>query len=249
MTENMKSKKTLPQTVKRTAAVIAAAVLMMMLLTGCDQATDNSKKAIEAGDTVTFGAYEQDGDAGNGKEAIQWTVLEVNGDEALLLSRNVLSAGPYHTKYTEVTWENSSIRAMLNGSFMESAFSEDEQKMILLTDVDNSRAQSLQGDAFGGADTQDRVFLLSAAETEKWLPETARRLCAATAFAKAEGVYTSKKTPVDGQPAAWWWLRSPGGFTETARCADTNGEMIYSDVNDATGGIRPAIRVKTEALK
>ena len=61
-----------------------------------------------AGSIVTFGMYEQDGDAHNGKESIEWIVLDVQEDRALLLSVHTLDAVTYNgnDRYDEnLTWE------------------------------------------------------------------------------------------------------------------------------------------------
>ena len=47
---------------------------------------------VKKGDIVTFGTYEQDDLTRNGAEPIEWIVLAVEGDQALLLSRCVLRA-------------------------------------------------------------------------------------------------------------------------------------------------------------
>lgn len=39
------------------------------------------------GNVVTYGHYEQDNDTANGKEPIEWVVLDVQGDKALLISK------------------------------------------------------------------------------------------------------------------------------------------------------------------
>ena len=50
-----------------------------------DIVTNNS-----VGDTITFGTYEQDNNTSNGKEAIEWTVLDKNGMSVLLISKQAL---------------------------------------------------------------------------------------------------------------------------------------------------------------
>lgn len=47
------------------------------------------------GDTVTFGAYEQDNDLSNGKEPIEWLVVSKTQTEMLVLSQKVLDVRPY----------------------------------------------------------------------------------------------------------------------------------------------------------
>lgn len=39
-------------------------------------------------DTILFGTYEQDNDASNGREKIQWLVLEIEDNRALLISKD-----------------------------------------------------------------------------------------------------------------------------------------------------------------
>ena len=62
----------------------------------------------EEPETVLFGSYEQDGDAANGKEPIEWLVLARDGDKALLLSKYALdhqSFMPFYEPVTEpFTW-------------------------------------------------------------------------------------------------------------------------------------------------
>lgn len=53
--------------------------------------------AIAVGKTMTFGAYEQDNDEQNGKEPIEWQILDVQDNRVLLISINTLDAQPFHT--------------------------------------------------------------------------------------------------------------------------------------------------------
>ena len=54
-------------------------------------------------ETVLFGSYEQDGDAANGKEPIEWLVLDRDGDKALLLSKYALDHQSFMPFYEPVT--------------------------------------------------------------------------------------------------------------------------------------------------
>lgn len=86
----------------------------------------------EEPETVLFGSYEQDGDAANGKEPIEWLVLARDGDKALLLSKYALdhqSFMPFYEPVTEpFTWESCSLRQWLNSTFLNAAFSAEEQR-------------------------------------------------------------------------------------------------------------------------
>lgn len=70
------------------------------------------------GEIVTFGAYEQDGNATNGKEPIEWIVLYNEEGETYLLSRFILDARPYNTGNTY----NCSLNEWLKTAFHDNAF-------------------------------------------------------------------------------------------------------------------------------
>ncbi len=91
-------------------------------------------------------------------------------NKALLLSKYGLDAKPYNAEEGDATWEKCSLRSWLNGEFLQSAFSADEQTAILTTAVDNSNSQGLHNsrwDEDGGNNTQDQIFLLSYAEANR----------------------------------------------------------------------------------
>ena len=52
---------------------------------------------LAVGSIITFGAYEQDNNTRNGKEPIEWQVLEIKGGRALLISKYGLDAKRYNT--------------------------------------------------------------------------------------------------------------------------------------------------------
>lgn len=78
------------------------------------------------GDIVTFGAYEQDNDASNGKEPIEWIVLYSQDGELYLLSKYVLDAQPYNTgnRYA------CSLQSWIKADFAEAAFTAEESDEI-----------------------------------------------------------------------------------------------------------------------
>jgi hypothetical protein len=75
-------------------------------------------KSAKVGDYVFFGAYEQDNNAFNGKEDVEWLVLDIKNEKALVISKYVLHCKQYHKSYSNITWENSSIRTWLNSYFL-----------------------------------------------------------------------------------------------------------------------------------
>ena len=201
------------------------------------------------GSYVTFGSYEQDNNSDNGKEAIEWLVLACDGEKALLLSRYGLDAQPYNKKYVSTTWAKCTLRTWLNGTFLNEAFTAEEQKGILLTNVDNGKSQGYsKWSTSGGNNTQDRVFLLSYAEANKYLgvkyndSNNTKSRVAPTAYAIKQGAYTSSSNQTaDGSAAGWWWLRSPGYNQSNAAGVRADGSLYSSSVNSGSGCVRPAL--------
>lgn len=206
------------------------------------------------GNYITFGTYPQT-KAGNDATPIEWLVLARDGDKALLISRYGLDAQPYNKDYTSVTWETCTLRTWLNGTFYNKAFSSAEQAAILTTNVDNSKNQCYSGwSTNGGKNTQDKVFLLSYAEANKYFGVTynnssnTKSRVAPTAYAIAQGTgkNSSYKT-ADGIDAGWWRLRSPGVSQYDAAYVSTDGSLYANRVNVGSGSVRPALWVNLEA--
>lgn len=200
-------------------------------------------KNAKVGDIVYFGTYEQDNDTSNGKENIEWRVLAKENSRVLVISDKALDCQPYNSSYTEeVTWENCSLRKWLNGTFLNKAFSTEEQAQIQNTTV--SADNNPQYSTNPGNATTDKVFLLSINEVEKYFNSDEARKCAPTAYAKAQGASTSDtfKTP-SGAATCWWWLRSPGDDQSSAAYVYFGGDVfelgnyVFSGLN----AVRPAL--------
>ena len=234
--------------------VLVVLIMVVMGSVTCLAESRIDPAIIAAGDVVVFGRYEQDNDLSNGQEPIEWIVLGVQDGKALLLSKYGLLAMGYHNTWDDCTWETCSLRAWLNGTFLDYAFSAEEQSAILITTVDNSDAQgfdwtTIGGESIsGGNDTQDKVFLLSYAEADRMLGVPAggggstRSRAAATAFAVAMGAYVSDDFRTDdGDAAGYWWLRSPGGYLNSAAGVFTDGSLTYSRAYHKGAMVRPAL--------
>jgi hypothetical protein len=205
------------------------------------------------GNYVTFGHYPQTS-GGNDSTEIEWLVLARDGNKALLLSRYGLDTKPYNEKYVDITWEKCTLRTWLNGTFLSKAFTAQEQKGILTTTVDNSKSQGYSEWTSGGNNTEDRVFLLSYAEANKYLgvtrydSENTKSRVAPTAYALAQGAYTiDSNMTVDGAAAGLWWLRSPGRFQVFAADVGTGGSLGNSNVDGGSGCVRPALWINLES--
>ena len=195
------------------------------------------------GSEIQFGSYEQDGNTGNGAEDIEWIILARAGDNALLLSKYGLDAKEYHEEQEDITWEQSDIRSWLNSSFMDTAFTSEEQGAILKSEVDNSQAEgNSEYDTTGGNNTEDRVFLLSYKEAfEDYFTSDMERICIPTCYAVQNGAYRDDDTGV-----CYWWLRSPGSFQNGATDVKSGGSSSVGVTHDRSC-IRPALWVNLES--
>ena len=195
-----------------------------------------NSEAVAVGDVVTFGKYEQDNDKANGAEGIEWIVLDIQGEKALLLSKYGLNCKTYYKTQSPVTWETSDLRTWLNGEFFDSAFTEDEQVRILTENVTADKNPEHNTDS--GNDTRDNVFLLSGVEVNRYLTEETAK-CRATAYAFAEGASSGKNG------CSWWFLRTPGSDQKMVMIVKPDGTMntggAVSDGKGALGVNRPAI--------
>ena len=208
----------------------------------------NKIKNIKVGDTYTFGAYEQDNSTSNGKEAIEWTVLDKDGMSLLLISKQALDCQQYNTSYTDVTWESCSLRKWMNGTFLNKAFNAEEQAQIQNTTV--SADKNPEYNTNPGNATTDKVFLLSINEVEKYFNSDEARKCAPTAYAKAQGAYTSDSyKTASGAATCCWWLRSPGNTRNRAALVTYDGSVHYygNYVSSDTGAVRPALWINLDS--
>ncbi len=203
--------------------------------------TSDNLSQVNRGDIVTLGAFEQDGNTENGKEAIRWKVLEKDGNELLLISEQILACRVYHENSAAVTWETSSLREWLNGKFLETAFWEWEQELIVATQVSADRNPVVGNQADPGNPTEDRVYLLSLLEVKELdlSPEDLR--CTPTAFA------VSDNTRANDPRAKWWWTRTPGKtnwFTAIINSVATAEDVDEQESVNLKRGVRPVIRIQ-----
>lgn len=222
---------------KRLISILAVLSLLAALCTGAAFAADEAENAsnYEIGDIVTYGNYEQDGFYSNGEETIEWIVIVRDRDNhALLLSRYCLDALPYNEDGGDVTWEDSSIRAWLNGEFLESAFGGDPNGFICTAECKTKDGRS---GTDGGENTTDRIFLLAVDEVTQYFPKESSRCAPVTEYAKEQGA------EYDKNGNGWWWLRTPGKTQDMAAGVHTAGGVNYDgrDVDRTDLCIRPAL--------
>ena len=220
----------------------AWSLLENLELPGSDERRAEVREALnsraEVGSLVLFGSWEQDGHEENGPEAILWRVLEKDGDRLLLLSEYGMEPLPFERPARRITWAECQLRSWLNGAFLEAAFASEEQERICVSPVSADRNPSYRPDP--GAETRDRLFLLSVEEAYRYLPSAEERQCFATPWAKKQMALSSRE---NGR--AWWWLRTPGQVLNYAAFVLDGGEIREDGyhVSYAYITVRPAMWV------
>ena len=198
-----------------------------------------SPEEADVGDVIVFGSYEQDNDTSDGKEAIEWVVLEKSDDSLLVISRYALDGRVYDESYLGgITWDTCSLRRWLNNGFLNEAFSQTEQMKIEESSVET--AVISEGVNMGSRESKDRVFILSTEEAQQYLTEELKK-CEATAYAAEQDVYISKFTGY-----CRWWTRTSVSGRNDAAFVDSEGSLDsgYSSTY-SSNAVRPAMRIRT----
>lgn len=218
-------------------------------LIALDSHKDSVKKATEIlgdyeiekiklknkGDYVTFGSYEQDNNYDNGSEAIEWQILDIKDGKMLLVSKYILAIDNFGYK---AYWCDSDLRKWLNEDFYETAFVDGERNKISLTHIDDN--VKMPDNTKQGEATDDKVFLLSTEEVNKYFASAESRECDLT---KAAG------QQYDRRGSYIWHLRTPGsdvaayGYNIYYASHVTDDGRIFFTSGDGLGvcGIRPAM--------
>lgn len=204
--------------------------------------TKETLQNIKVGDYIKFGAYEQDNDASNGKEGVEWRILKIENEKVLIISKYALDCQPYHATNESATWETCSLRKWLNNDFINSAFSEEEKARIPTVKVAADKNATTGSDV--GNSTEDKVFLLSIMEAKEYLNHDALLQCEATTYSDARGVYTQSSRLVCD-----YWLRTTGVSQFYASFVNNAGSLGYrgARIDDTDMGVRPAMWIDLNA--
>ena len=187
------------------------------------------------GTIVRYGSYEQDNDTGNGAEPIEWVVLANEGSRVLLITCDVIELQKMHSNFNTVSWKDTSLRKWLNSTFINAAFSADEQSIIQETETMNG--------------ITDKVFILSNSEIdeiEKYIafnkdllrPKASKRV-----LAKAHP--NSLFIDINKERSSWWTRTSAG--TASYCYVSMQGEICRQAqlAQNQEIGIRPALWVES----
>lgn len=196
-----------------------------------------SFRNASVGDIVTLGTYEQDNDRSNGKEEVEWIVLDKEEDRILVISRYVIDTHYFNVRNKNVTWEESSMHYWLDHGFIRDTFGMIDETMILGVTVPaekNPYCESVDP----GADTVAKVFLLSVQEVDKYFGTKEAMKCQGTAYSRSQGLFVNEETG-----NCYWWLRSPGNEGNVATAVDIDDSYAYAGilVDCDLIGVRPAM--------
>ncbi len=195
-------------------------------------------------DYIKFGKWDYGIEENPNKEDIEWEVLEYSEDKkrALVLSRYILDVRQYHSDYrnSDVVWGNSSIRKWLNGTFYNTAFSEDEKKLIKKTHLnfeDSSNERSYEDIVAWYNyrnyidETKDKIFLLSIDDLFKyfWNQDTYFKDDVNTLLRSDDQNIDRVATLRYGE-AESWYLRNIGTYHDYHE-DDDNYDIIYLACN------------------
>ena len=201
-------------------------------------ATTSDNNPYKVGDLVTYGYYPQS--SANTRDLIEWKVIDKQGGNLLLISKYALDSKKFNENYVDTVWKNCSLRAWLNGEFIEKAFTTEQINGIIPASV----VPEARPDTIGniGETTTDKVFIFSILEAEKYFKSNAERATIPTAYAKEQGVYS-----YDGR--CCYWLRNVGNKMAVdvyhGGHIDKNGYSIISTIP----AVRPAMWVSGNAIK
>ena len=203
------------------------------------QSDSNTKEENQSGlfDTMFFGSYYY----GNQGETapIEWIILKEENGRKLLLSKYIIDAVDYHEKGQVQSWEECSIRTWLNTEFIKKSFSETEAACLIETRRDETRNLFYQTEDL--KQCEDKVFLLSVEEIEKYLGTDKVAMGPVTPYALERGVFT--------QNAGLWWTCTPGDDFGMQTYIDTEGGIAYEGCYQQRSevGLRPAMWINEEA--
>ncbi len=205
--------------------------------------TPTALETAQKGDNIEFGHYEQDNVTSNGKEPIEWTVLDVTDTEILLMSAKILYSKPMNAFGENESWyrrwDSSDLSVWLNGTFYGAAFSDDEKKKIVADIISAPNGNNV---------SSNKVYLLTEEELMDYFgvtdPEAVNDVLRATMTEAAWNTADSPHKPEEYSAEAcyFWWLRSyqDDGMT---KAVNSDGQII-TDLSWYGYGVRPVIRIK-----
>lgn len=182
-----------------------------------------SLSELKTGDEFVYGRF-------TSRSHIKWKVIDSQPGKIEAICQAgwnaFLDRQPYNEELVPTKWNTCSLRRFLNEDFLDNVFTEEERCRIISTEVPCEKNRSFG--TSGGDSTVDKVFILSASEASRLIPDD----------------YSKKRK---------WWLRTPG-YTDYSVCFFSNEvDYIGELVNIKEGPLpypcaRPVIWVDTSGI-
>ncbi|MDO5155353.1 MAG: DUF6273 domain-containing protein [Eubacteriales bacterium] len=193
-------------------------------------------------------------------QPIKWRVLQVEGDNALLLSDVCLECKAYNDGMSDSDWKNATIRSFLNSykasynkekknyaanGFYNTAFSTQEKKSIVASKLGYDYGQ-----------VKDKIYLISDSEAKMkdygfcydCLGEDPARCVNSSTYAKAMGIGNSSNMTQYADQNQWYLGNAYYGEYDNRGVPYVKVAGWYNDWEGQSGtgtdGIRPALRLK-----
>ena len=194
------------------------------------------KQSFHIGNIVNFGILE--------KKEIEWIILSIDGEEALITSCYGVALHAYNNDPAPSSWRTCSLRSWLNKDFLLSHFSQAEQAEIHAVIL----AEKESDISFSGDELSDKVFVLSEDEAKRYFCKQSDRVLLyhdglSGTWAFRNGLMTTCR----------WWMRGNTGDFNGRNCApvcDCDGSFGgYQVANSPRMAVRPAMWVSLNALR
>lgn len=195
---------------------------------------DEAIFSAPVGSIVTFGTYEQNGEAADGPEPLEWIVVAKQGNRVQLVTRELVDYQPYDSENAGFAWTDSQLRAWLNDEFMRTAFTDAQRAIVRDTIIACPGQPADVYNPMVDEPEWDQAFLLSGPEALNLFASNAERQAWPTGFAADH----------PGAPEqANWWLRSTGFERFGAARVLENGEIdgYGASVVDNEAYVRPSV--------
>ena len=169
---------------------------------------------------------------------IKWKVLDKQEDRILITSEKSLLRSAFSQKQNP--WAGSLIQTLLNGHFLDTAFTDEEYRCIL--PVENLASDEMNKNIYS-EDSVDKCFCLSVPEVQKYLPEREDLYAAPSAWLKPQ-----KEDSIMER----WWTRTTGDAMNNAIaiiCTEPNlhqDPLKFCDKKATSICVRPAMWVNIE---
>ncbi|MBQ7741257.1 MAG: Ig-like domain repeat protein, partial [Eubacterium sp.] len=179
-------------------------------------------------------------------EPLIWSVLANESDGVYVMSKSLIDSQEYNIYEENSAWASSKLRAWLNDSFLNTAFSESEKGNIVLYTHSNDKQDDVNTDM---GETTDMLWvpslgdLLNADYGFSSVPNQAdiARCAESTDYAKSQGAYDPSSSSYNA-----WWLRTINYDAKYSNASERGIiRRIFTDISAVC--VRPAFKLNLNA--